>query len=373
MTDQPNTSPKAPRRRKTAAEGETITPTTPKTTTRKTAPPVEAAPNPFNPHPTRSAAPKAPSKPATVKEKAPEKSAAPAKSVAPKTTTSRAKAKQAAPPASIVQVFLHTLGSLLGRMFLWLVRIFWRLNWRFKLVSIILIAALAGGLYTWLFRTVGNITSANTIASFFPPSVRYWSSSIARWSAQYDVDPNLIATIMQIESCGWTTAESYAAAQGLFQVMPMHFTEEEKVNMTDPETNAKRGMGVIKDCLERADNNIGLALACYNGGPRLIFLDQSAWPEQSQRYYYWGTGIYGDAKAGRSQSPRLNEWLSAGGQSLCQRAESGLSLPISTDIPYVPANIVTEPTAVLPTHSAEVAPIATIIPSDMLPTFPANR
>ncbi|MBX3083815.1 MAG: transglycosylase SLT domain-containing protein [Anaerolineae bacterium] len=363
MTDQLNTTPKPPRRRKTAAEGES-TPSPVSTPPRKAVPKIDAASNPFNPTP-RAVTSKAPSKATAPKEKV---------AVAPKPKAKKTAASATPPPApSFVQTLLRAVSKLLGRMFLWLVRSFWRLNWRFKLVSVILTAALLGGSYLWLQQVM--ITTSPVIASFFPPSVRYWASSIARWSQQYDVDPNLIATLMQIESCGWTTAESYAAAQGLFQVMPMHFSEEEKISMTDPEVNARRGMGVIKDCLDRSDGDVGLAMACYNGGPRLINLDQSAWPEQSQRYYYWGTGIYGDAQAGRTQSPRLQEWLAAGGQSLCQRAEAALNLPISTDIPFEAPNIVTNPppTAALPTMPASSAPIATLPPSSDLPTFDPNR
>ena len=363
MTDQLNNTPKPPRRRKSAAENETFPEQLP--TRRKTASKDATSPasNPFNPSPSKASVSKPPAKTTPVKEK-------PATPRKPKAKqTSAPSSKQ---PSSPVQAFLHTLGRLVGRMFLWIVRAFWRLNWRFKLVSVILLVAVLGFSYV----SLKQITIQPVIAAFFPPSVRYWSASIARWSQQYDVDPNLMATLMQIESCGWTSAESYAAAQGLFQVMPMHFSEEEKVSMTDPEVNAKRGMGVIKDCLERSDGNVGLAMACYNGGPRLIMLNQSDWPEQSQRYFYWGTGIYGDALAGRSQSARLQEWLAAGGQSLCQRAEAALNLPVSTDIPYVPPSLPTDlPTADLPTQPASTAPapIVTLAPGD-LPTFdPTQR
>ena len=41
-------------------------------------------------------------------------------------------------------------------------------------------------------------------------------------------------------------------------------------------------------------------------------------------YYYWGTGIYADAIAGADHSERLNEWLTAGGASLCARAAQQL-------------------------------------------------
>ncbi|MFN8420251.1 MAG: transglycosylase SLT domain-containing protein [Anaerolineae bacterium] len=176
------------------------------------------------------------------------------------------------------------------------------------------------------------------IAAFFMPSVQYWASNITRWSEEYDVDPNLIATLMQIESCGLPAAESYAGAQGLFQVMPFHFSEDEKARMTDPEINAKRGMGVIKDCLERADYDFGLAMVCYNGGPGQLIRTQDQWPNETQRYYVWGSGIFGEAKSGAKESQTLQAWLQAGGASLCRQAEATLRIAAPTTIPsgYTP-------------------------------------
>src|SRR5260221_12692591 len=61
------------------------------------------------------------------------------------------------------------------------------------------------------------------LSGVFTPQVQYWSPLIHAWAQAYHVDPNLIATVIQIESCGDPTAVSLAGAQGLFQVMPGHF------------------------------------------------------------------------------------------------------------------------------------------------------
>ena len=42
--------------------------------------------------------------------------------------------------------------------------------------------------------------------------------------------------------------------------MPFNFQPSD--NMTDPDTNATRGIAVIRDCLRYADNDVGLAMAC---------------------------------------------------------------------------------------------------------------
>ena len=74
------------------------------------------------------------------------------------------------------------------------------------------------------------------LAPFFAPAVQHWSDEINRWAAQHEVDPHLLATVMQIESCGHPTVISNAGARGLFQVMPFHFAAGE--DMLDPDTNA---------------------------------------------------------------------------------------------------------------------------------------
>jgi soluble lytic murein transglycosylase-like protein len=157
--------------------------------------------------------------------------------------------------------------------------------------------------------------SSATLAPLFTEQVDRWAEDIRRWAYQYNLDPNLMATVMQIESCGQSTVSSSAGAQGLFQVMPFHFSDNEV--QTDPDTNAKRSAGVLQECLGWADGDVGLALACYNGGPSVTTRPFSTWPNETQRYYNWGTGIYNDAKNNLSESQTLNTWLDAGGIYLC--------------------------------------------------------
>lgn len=162
------------------------------------------------------------------------------------------------------------------------------------------------------------------LAPLFTAPVAYWSGDIARWADQHDLDPNLLATLMQIESCGHPTVSSSAGAQGLFQVMPFHFASDE--DQLDPNTNARRGANFLNECLRRSGGDIGLALACYNGGPSVIGRDFSAWPAETQRFYRWGTGIYADAQRGDAHSPTLDRWLSAGGANLCARAGATIGI-----------------------------------------------
>ena len=166
---------------------------------------------------------------------------------------------------------------------------------------------------------------AGALAPFFTPEVQYWTPKILRWAQDYGLDPNLVATVMQIESCGDPQATSVAGARGLFQVMPYHFAPGE--DPYQPQVNARRGLGYLRRMLRRAQGDVGLALAMYNGGPGVQTLPPAYWPAETQRYVTWGAGIYADARAGRERSPTLERWLAAGGRSLCWRAHQRLGLP----------------------------------------------
>ena len=158
------------------------------------------------------------------------------------------------------------------------------------------------------------------LSPLFTPEVQYWGPQIMDWATQTGLDPNLIATVMQIESCGDTRAISSAGAMGLFQVMPYHFEAGE--NPYYPATNALRGLGYLKNSLDTANGDYRLAFAGYNGGIGVIPKAEATWAAETVRYVYWGSGIYADALQGAAASARLDEWLAHGGASLCAQAQS---------------------------------------------------
>lgn len=170
---------------------------------------------------------------------------------------------------------------------------------------------------------IGELAARSSLSSVFTPEVHYWEPLIQAWAVIYQIDPNLIATVIQIESCGDPTAHSPAGAQGLFQVMPFHFADGE--DMLDVQTNAQRGLNYLTQGLLRADGHAGLALAGYNGGHGVINRGWNTWPAETQRYYYWGARIYEEARSGQDESPTLTEWLNAGGSGLCSQANLSIS------------------------------------------------
>lgn len=157
-----------------------------------------------------------------------------------------------------------------------------------------------------------------SISNVFTPEVRHWADDILRWSVEYELPPELVATVMQIESCGHPSVHSGAGAAGLFQVMPFHFGANE--DPLDPETNALRGLSYLARSLELAEGDPALALAGYNGGHGQIGRATSLWPSETQRYVQWGTAILADVYGGTAPSLGVSSWLDAGGASLCRRA-----------------------------------------------------
>ena len=159
------------------------------------------------------------------------------------------------------------------------------------------------------------------ISPIFRPAVQYWSGSITAWAASAGLDPNLVATVMQIESCGDPRALSRAGAMGLFQVMPYHFAAGD--DPYNPDTNAARGLAYLKRSLAAANGNARLALAGYNGGIGVIGSPESTWTSETRHYALVGSGIYADASSGMTISPRLEAW---GGAGLCPQANARLGI-----------------------------------------------
>lgn len=164
---------------------------------------------------------------------------------------------------------------------------------------------------------------SGSISPAFAAPIQHWEPQIMAWAAQQNLDPNIVATIMQIESCGDPEAMSSAGAQGLFQVMPGHFEAGEV--MLDPDTNAMRGLNYYNVGLSYHNGDKFLSFAGYNGGHGTAARDYNSWPNETQRYHYWAKGIYEEIQNSDS-SPTLQEWLNAGGSGLCQQAANRLGI-----------------------------------------------
>jgi soluble lytic murein transglycosylase-like protein len=184
---------------------------------------------------------------------------------------------------------------------------------------------------TMLFQAAGaqvaNSSAAPVagLSPIFTKEVQHWGSDIVRWAGAASLDPNLVAVIMQIESCGDPRATSRSGAIGLFQVMPFHFRIGD--NPYNPETNASRGLNYLARSLGNAGGDARLAMAGYNGGIGVISRSEWTWPSETKRYVYYGAPIYEDARRGATASTMLTEWYQKYGAGLCRQAAQRLGIP----------------------------------------------
>lgn len=193
----------------------------------------------------------------------------------------------------------------------------------------VMIAAVVGFMLLMFGETSNPIEMARSVSAdsvdhlspVFTDEVMYWEDAIIRWAAEWDLDPNMAATVMQIESCGDPLAKSPAGAMGLFQVMPYHFTQTEQPYL--PHTNARRGLAYLRESMDTFYDPRSV-FAGYNGGISNATKAEYYWPEETIRYADWGNNIYKDASKGKDFSPALEEWLAHGGASLCAEAREHL-------------------------------------------------
>lgn len=176
-----------------------------------------------------------------------------------------------------------------------------------------------------IWGSPANTGSSSGLSPIFTKEVQHWGNDIVRWANAAGVDPNLAATVMQIESCGDPRATSRSGATSLFQVMPFHFKFGE--NPYDPETNALRGMNYLARSLQAGGGDARLALAGYNGGIGVISRSEWAWPAETKRYVLYGAPIYEDARSGATSSASVTEWYQKYGAGLCRQAAQRLGIP----------------------------------------------
>jgi len=124
-------------------------------------------------------------------------------------------------------------------------------------------------------------------------------------SAEFGLDPLLVAAVVHCESGFDAGARSPAGARGLMQLMPATAQEVASTidldgytdaDLDDPGTNLRLGCAYLGRLLGRFEGNEQLALAAYNAGPANVarwldqaggdpgrMLDEEAFPE-TRRY-----------------------------------------------------------------------------------------
>ena len=102
-------------------------------------------------------------------------------------------------------------------------------------------------------------------AEFFAEEIPY-GELIYEKAKKYDVDPALVAAVIEQESRFKPRAKSHVGARGLMQLMPRTGRWMGARNLYDPEQNVDAGVKYIKYLDKRFNGDLKKTIAAYNGG-----------------------------------------------------------------------------------------------------------
>lgn len=101
----------------------------------------------------------------------------------------------------------------------------------------------------------------------------------------YNLDADLLASVVRQESGGHAHAVSHAGAQGLMQLMPGTASELGVSDSFAPGENIQGGTAYLNALLKRYNDNLPLALAAYNAGPAAVDRWHGIPPHRETRAY----------------------------------------------------------------------------------------
>lgn len=140
---------------------------------------------------------------------------------------------------------------------------------------------------------------------WIPENVKQWQPIIQDMARKYNLDPNIIAIIMTVESGGNQQARSPVGAQGLMQIMPGTAADiaakylkipVEAYDIYEPRTNIEFGTAYLAHLRDEFgtntqapnwDQTAELIAAGYNGGPGAASnLEKGLGLESSETHLY---------------------------------------------------------------------------------------
>jgi soluble lytic murein transglycosylase-like protein len=180
--------------------------------------------------------------------------------------------------------------------------------------------------------------SAITIP-WLPPTVKRWEAPVTEMAKKYNVDPNLIAIIITLESGGDPTAVSADNAHGLMQITPPTAKDiaakylkkpVTTYNLEDPQTNIEFGAAYLAylrsefGASEQGpswNSTVELIAAGYNGGPGAAArLEKGTGLTDMQTVTYSRDAYNMWRERHAAVSPTYNRWRDRGGSHLVDAA-----------------------------------------------------
>jgi soluble lytic murein transglycosylase-like protein len=108
---------------------------------------------------------------------------------------------------------------------------------------------------------------------------------IADSAHAHGLAPELVASVIAVESNFNPKAISWKSARGLMQLMPETAARLGVTKIFDPQQNIEGGTKYLKELLLRYNGDLSLALAAYNAGPERVELYRAVPPYRETREY----------------------------------------------------------------------------------------
>lgn len=183
--------------------------------------------------------------------------------------------------------------------------------------------------------------SSQVTIAWLPETVLRWKEPIEESAKKYDIDPNLLAIIMTMESGGYSQAHSEADAQGLMQVTPPTAKDiatkflkhpQTTYDLYDPRTNIEFGaayLAHLRDTFGEPhqapswNETVELVAAGYNGGPGAAGnLEKGNGLRSMQTVAYSRDAYNMWRERHAAASPTFERWSERGGSSLINKAKA---------------------------------------------------
>jgi soluble lytic murein transglycosylase-like protein len=148
-----------------------------------------------------------------------------------------------------------------------------------------------------LVRTIDGGTAPAAVKVTPPPA--HIQKMVENSAREYDIDPLLVQSVIQVESNYNHYAVSPKGAEGLMQLMPGTARQLGVGNSFDPAQNIEAGVKYLK-YLQGVYGDDRLALAAYNAGPKAVDKYKSVPP-------YSETQDYVEQVGRRYQAAKRNE------------------------------------------------------------------
>ena len=125
--------------------------------------------------------------------------------------------------------------------------------------------------------------------TFLPVKVKLLDVPFANFIADsariHGVAPELVASVIAVESNFNPNAVSWRSARGLMQLMPQTAARFGATKVFDPQQNIEAGTKYLKELLLRYNGDLALTLAAYNAGPDRVEQYRSVPPYRETRDY----------------------------------------------------------------------------------------